>query len=106
MGAADIHLPVRPTWTCVCCGNGWPCETGRRQLLIEYDGATAMLGLVMSTHFVRAAEDLPVVPAGQLYHRFVGWIRSRPRRPVNRGHWAWPADPGRWFRLANRGHWS
>jgi hypothetical protein len=40
----------------------------------------------MTAHFIRAAEDLPVAPVGKLYARFVGWIRSRPQRPVNAGH--------------------
>jgi hypothetical protein len=34
------------------------------------------LSLVMTSRFVEAAEDLREVPAGELYLRFLGWLRS------------------------------
>jgi hypothetical protein len=59
------------------CSLPWPCETRRRQLIAEYDRAKVSLSLLMSAYFVDAANDLPDVPAGELYGRFVLWIRDR-----------------------------
>jgi hypothetical protein len=32
----------------------------------------------MTSYFADAAEDLHDVPAGELYVRFLGWLRSQP----------------------------
>ncbi|SCL19715.1 hypothetical protein GA0070624_1823 [Micromonospora rhizosphaerae] len=70
------HAPVPPLWNCAGCGVGWPCPTRRRELRAEFEDAPVSLALYMSSHFVRAAEDLVGVPAGQLHQRFVGWVRG------------------------------
>jgi hypothetical protein len=46
-------------------------------LLAEYDDAPVSLALYAGALFVDAANDLSGVPAGDLYQRFVGWIRVR-----------------------------
>jgi hypothetical protein len=73
----NLHQPVRPTWTCASCGREWPCSTRRAQLLAEYEGAVTSLGLAMSAYLQEAARDLPTAYAGDLHHRFLGWIRPR-----------------------------
>jgi hypothetical protein len=70
----SAHTPIRPNWTCVACGDDWPCEVRRRQLTAEYDRAPVSLSLLMSGYFVEAADDLRNVPAGDLYLRFFGWL--------------------------------
>lgn len=82
----SLHVPIRPGWTCAGCGRNWPCHTRRAQLLAEFDRATVSLGLLMGAHFAQAAQDLPVAPAGELYTRFLGWVRRAPRYD-NRGRW-------------------
>ncbi|MCW2643299.1 MAG: hypothetical protein JWP76_5605 [Dactylosporangium sp.] len=69
-------MPMRPAWTCAGCGSDWPCQTKRSQLVAEYDRAYVSLGLLMSGYFVDAAEDLPLHPCGDLYARFVRWVRA------------------------------
>ena len=71
-----LHRPLRPQWTCAGCGWDWPCPTRRGQLTAEYDRARVCLSLVMAEYFVEASEDLRDVPAGELYRRFLGWVRS------------------------------
>jgi hypothetical protein len=72
----SAHQPVRPSWTCAGCGAPWPCATRRRELRAEFDGATVSLGLYMAPMFVDACEDLADAPAGELYWRFLGWLRT------------------------------
>jgi hypothetical protein len=73
----NLHQPVRPIWTCTSCGLEWPCPSRRAQLLAEYEGAVISLGLAMSAYLQDAAQDLPTAYAGDLYGRFLGWIRPR-----------------------------
>ena len=77
----SMHLPARPGWTCRTCGRDWPCETRRRQLLAEYEGARVSLTLYLSGYFIEACTDLPDACGGGLHNRFLGWAVG-------------PADPG------------
>jgi hypothetical protein len=72
----STHNPVRPSWTCGGCVAAWPCQTRRAELLAEYDGATTSLALYLGVCLVDAAGDLPHALAGELYTRFLGWVRS------------------------------
>jgi len=71
----SVHNPVRPLWTCSGCGDPWPCVSRQRQLLAEYGRAPVALAIYMTALFVDAVCDLPRTPAGELYQRFLGWIR-------------------------------
>lgn len=71
------HLPVRPKWECRGCGEAWPCQNKRAELVIEYAGAEVSLGVLMAMRHCDAAGELPDIPAGELYQRFVGWTRRR-----------------------------
>jgi hypothetical protein len=71
----SVHNPVRPAWMCGGCGDPWPCATRRQQLLAEYDGAAVSLSLYMTALFVDAVRDQPHLPAGELFARFLGWLR-------------------------------
>jgi hypothetical protein len=70
-----IHFPVRPSWRCAACSEPWPCEPKRRELLAEYDQARAALGIAMAGWFSDALVDLHHEPSGQVYLRFLGWVR-------------------------------
>ena len=70
------HVPLRPSWTCVGCGSPWRCETRKRQLLAEYDGAPVSLGLFMAGHFGEAVRDMPPGAEQKTYWRFLGWLRG------------------------------
>ncbi len=72
----SMHLPIRPGWVCAGCGLTWPCSTRRQQLVAEYEGARVSLALLMAAYFADAANDLPYAQAGDLYARFLGWVRS------------------------------
>ncbi|MFX0594021.1 hypothetical protein [Melissospora conviva] len=69
------HGPVVPVWSCAGCNAPWPCATRRRELLAEYDRAPTSLAIYLAAQFVDASQDLTAVPAGRLYHRFLGWVR-------------------------------
>jgi hypothetical protein len=71
-----MHVPLRPQWTCTGCGAPWPCPTRRRQLLAEYESASASLGLLMSLYFHDAICELPAGAEGEVYRRFFGWLRG------------------------------
>ncbi|PTA44466.1 flavin reductase [Micromonospora sp. RP3T] len=71
----SAHHPVKPTWTCDGCARDWPCRSRRRELRAEYNGASASLAVYLAAQFVDAVRDLGHVPTGDLYRRFLGWIR-------------------------------
>ena len=75
--AGLFHTAVRPSWTCATCDVPWPCATARGQLRAEYDGAPTSLGLYLAACMVEAAGHLPDMPSGELYARFLGWMRCR-----------------------------
>lgn len=69
------HLPVRPGWSCTCCEEAWPCAARRSQLVEERRTNRMTVAAVMAGHLRTAVEDLPDVPVGELYERFLGWLR-------------------------------
>ena len=69
------HQPFGPSWLCRGCGADWPCDTRKRELLAEFDGARVSLGLYLAGTFVVAVTDLGLLPAQQVYARFMGWAR-------------------------------
>ncbi len=69
------HLPARPTWTCVVCGDDYPCATRRAQLLEDFRDASIQFALFMNIDFVDAAADLPDVSTEELRARFF-WFRD------------------------------
>jgi hypothetical protein len=48
-------------------------------MLVEYDGSRVLLALYLSRFFGEALEDHPESSAADLYLRFLGWFRDRPR---------------------------
>lgn len=72
------HLPRRPDWTCIDCGQPWPCTDKREQLVAEHGRRDRLaLALYLAELYVEAGAQLPDVPAGILYGRFIGWNRGR-----------------------------
>jgi hypothetical protein len=69
------HLTARPVWTCVVCGDDYPCATRRAQLLEEFRGASVQFATFMSIDFLDAVADPPDVPPGELHARFF-WFRD------------------------------
>jgi hypothetical protein len=68
-------MPVGRSWTCGGCPSAWPCETGRAELLAEYADAPTSLARYLGACLIEASGDLPHAIAGELYQRFVGWLR-------------------------------
>lgn len=75
----SAHQPVRPSWRCSACADAWPCSRRRDEMLVEYDGSRVLLALYLSRFFGEALEDHPESSAADLYLRFLGWFRDRPR---------------------------
>ena len=74
--ATTTHIPARPVWSCVTCDEPWPCRDRREQLIVEYRADVLPLALYLAACLVDAAYDLPDTPAGDLYQRFLGWLRN------------------------------
>jgi hypothetical protein len=76
---ATGHIPVTPTWLCARCREPWPCPEKVAQLLAEVargeQGVWTHVHLYLSCQLAEAAGDLPAVVAGDLYDRFMGWVR-------------------------------
>lgn len=69
------HQPNGTTWQCGDCGGFWPCEGARDRLAKEFDQDRVVLCLYLASSFTRACGDMPAIPAGILYDRFLGWVR-------------------------------
>lgn len=78
MTAADDdgrhHHPIRPIWTCVVCGDPWPCQLAREWMLRTY--TLVPRSLTMASYFTQACEELTTLGVGEIHGRFLGWIRS------------------------------
>jgi hypothetical protein len=75
-----VHTALRPSWTCAGCSLPWPCPTRRAELVAAYAPDTLPIALHLAACLVDAAYDLPDIPAGELYARFLGWLRQLPPR--------------------------
>ena len=76
------HLPFRPSWDCVACGNPWPCAIAKETMLTEFREYPSVLAIYMSGRFTDAFEDLTASGAQappDLYDRFLCWIVTTPR---------------------------
>jgi hypothetical protein len=70
------HEPTRPTWRCVECGLDWPCPSARRRMSVDYYHSRTALGLYLTAYMFDAMRDLRLLPAGEMYERFIGWIHT------------------------------
>lgn len=68
---AGVHKEVRPVWTCVGCGEPYPCKQGRVQLIAAHGGYTRRL----AERGVELMEQAIVdgLPPEELFGRFVEW---------------------------------
>ncbi|MFF5172470.1 flavin reductase [Micromonospora sp. NPDC000089] len=71
------HVPVRPSWACAACAEDWPCDVRRAELAAE--PRTSVM-VFLAGHFGEAVGDLPAVPVGELYRRFLGGSSTAPAR--------------------------
>lgn len=86
----DVHIPLRPAWSCSSCAIPWPCPRKRERLLAAYLDSPVSLRVNMSLRLADAAEDLRGLSAGALFDRFLAWVpgatmpRANPGVNVNR----------------------
>jgi len=64
---------ARPSWECRACDKPWPCDPAREQLAAEMDGL--QLSLYLFTCLEVVAGDLPRLPPGEAFDRFIAWTR-------------------------------
>jgi hypothetical protein len=67
------HIAGRPSWDCLACGKPWPCDRAREQLAGEMD--TVQLAMYAWVNLAEAAEDIPAMPADEMFERFLAWTR-------------------------------
>jgi hypothetical protein len=72
----NLHAPIRPSWRCALCSDPWPCDSAKQQLITEFPGARAALGMLMASYFFDAVQDLPRWAETGVYQRFLGWLRQ------------------------------
>nr|MDT0662261.1 flavin reductase [Micromonospora sp. DSM 115978] len=70
-----LHGPSRPGWTCVSCGDEWPCGSRKRQLRELFEGSRASLANYMSGYLKDAIVDLDGLAPEQVFNRMLGWCR-------------------------------
>lgn len=65
------HVAEQRTWRCRSCRAEWPCLDAKRQLVATHTQTElAILALLDLQH---AARDLPHMPLGDAFDRFVTW---------------------------------
>jgi hypothetical protein len=69
-GALD-HEPARPSWDCRSCGKPWPCDPARERMIADLDPVA--LAITMWHILEDAVLELPGMPPGELFDRFISW---------------------------------
>ena len=75
--AAAEHLPCRPEWRCLSCGDEWPCVEARISLVVRSLTCRTAVFVYLASCLADAAADFAeqrIVP--DLYGRFLGWAGS------------------------------
>ncbi|MEV4631368.1 hypothetical protein AB0J90_34370 [Micromonospora sp. NPDC049523] len=76
-----FHVPGRPHWRCIRCGNEWPCPTAKTELLTGYRGMKLSLSMLLASQWVDCLNDLCALNPSKgetpstrdLYERFFNW---------------------------------
>lgn len=68
------HLPCRPSWDCLACGQSWPCAPAREHLASTH--TRTWLAIYAAAQMQDATVDLPTATPAQLYERFLSWTRT------------------------------
>lgn len=71
------HTADRPTWYCRICHDEWPCEPARKELLNTH--SPTRLAALMWCYLETAAFEMPTMPVGDFFRRFVSW--TWPHQP-------------------------
>lgn len=74
-----IHAPYRPAWSCLACGEEWPCLTRRRQLCELFGGEPGGIARYLAAYLVDATADLGHLSTIEVRDRFLGWC-GKPGR--------------------------
>lgn len=67
------HIAERPSWHCLIDGKPWPCDAARKALASEMD--PVQLAMYAWANLEEAAGDLPGMPVGEAFDRFLAWTR-------------------------------
>jgi hypothetical protein len=75
------HNYTRPAWLCVACGVPWPCASKRAEYLAKFSDpddedrlrGRARLRMILGTLALDAEKDMPDMPKGETYTRFIEW---------------------------------
>jgi hypothetical protein len=71
------HIADRPSWDCLACVKSWPCDPAREALATQMD--PVQLAMYLWSNLEEAAGDLPDMPVGEAFDRFISWTRSPNR---------------------------
>lgn len=84
------HIPVRPAMACAECGEEWPCDQAKDQLLAEYASdplsLATYLGAQLADALDQAFQDQAWKRVDTLYDRFMGWRDATPTPENGRPH--------------------
>ncbi|MFI5497142.1 hypothetical protein [Actinoplanes sp. NPDC051859] len=73
-----VHQPARPSWDCLGCGESWPCQQVRSDLLSGTDSFSMSIYAAVMMH--EAIGDLPKADPAALWERFLAWTRTPDAR--------------------------
>lgn len=67
-----VHSASRPSWDCRACGQPWPCDPAREELIAQTPNVSALAtaGWAYLDEFVR---DQPTGPPAEAFDRFIRW---------------------------------
>ncbi|WP_238490658.1 hypothetical protein [Actinoplanes flavus] len=83
----DPYVPSRPDWNCKApgCGQPWPCETEKAELLWTFREARLVLRMYLAAHMQDAIDDAVRHPFDvdiDFWPRFLGWVPSVAPHPA------------------------
>jgi hypothetical protein len=91
----DGHGPRQPHWTCVRCGQDWPCPSWRAEIGRARRSGRLTLMIYLARIMLTAQRDLPHLTSPELVARFLEWVRvpPPPAELPDRRPW-WVTDRG------------
>jgi hypothetical protein len=70
-----LHGPARPAWTCLACGEPWPCPVRKRQLKELCRCDVRLLVNYMTPYLRDARVEIVDLNLAEITELFVGWCR-------------------------------
>jgi hypothetical protein len=77
-----VHAPDTQTWSCLACGEDWPCVVRRDQLHAVWKETPVWIEQLMGAYLLDALAARPDMPHREMRERHLGWVRERYGLPI------------------------